>query len=151
ENIKARIQLFKDFNHYTKHVLKVVIYGIEVALNYFWAKNKRYKSSSLVLEIQSIDLRTRLSDDILIYTIVKGIWFFLGFKPEEEIEIFTKQKPFKIVEQIYTQDFFILKIPFLTDNKYVSRNHSIDEKATNHFLWIDDEAFEKGREFQWLV
>jgi len=151
ENINERIQAYKKLNHYVVDLIKITIYGAEIAHKIYLEENKNAKQKNLNLKILSLNLNMGTSIDVLLFTLIKSIWNLIEFIPKNDLNVFLVEKIYRIINQVYIQNAYKLIIPYNFSTDLVSRDTSVDESLTNYFRGLDNEKFEKGRQFQWMI
>ncbi len=127
-----RIEEYKKIHFFYRPVYKILIYACE------------YSSAVASQNIRIVIDNFRVnfggtSVEGLLYTTINAIWDLIDFKPRIPIE-------FKMVNEYYK-----CILPHDVTTTFVGKFPLIDEDLTDHLFEMDEIAYEKGRNYQWLV
>lgn len=150
QNVEERIIEYKKIHYSEISTIKMMIFGVEYAfLTYKKESIEHQKRLNLI--IKSYSSSTSISEEAFLYSIISGVWDLLDFTPEKKIILNLSQESYKVFSMNYVENIYKLLLPYSIKTKLVSRNMSIDESITSHHFGFEDDLYEKGRKYQWLI
>ncbi|MEM9681404.1 MAG: hypothetical protein AAF901_13860 [Bacteroidota bacterium] len=137
ENIEEKIEIYKKTHYYIRPLFKILIFTAEYAFQVYKRETLSPRPLNLVIE----DCVTSMNIPIqgIMFTFINSIWHLLDFEPKQSIELFK------------TKDWYEINLPHSVKTRYVLRDMNLNERDTDHFITIDDERYEKGRNYQWGI